>query len=71
LEFLYYNTTNIIQKYLNKKLQNYNMKKTIVTSIRLDEEIWKEAKRHALELDLKVGKFVESAIIHEIQRIKR
>ena len=39
--------------------------------IRMSPEIWKEAKRYALELDLKVGKFVESAIIHEIQRVQR
>jgi hypothetical protein len=47
------------------------MKNTTVTSIRVNSEIWKEAKKCALELDLNIGKFIESAIIHEVQRTKR
>ena len=39
--------------------------------IRINPEVWKEAKKYALELDLKVGKFIESAILHEIQRGQR
>ena len=49
-------------------LQNYIMEETIVTSIRINKEVWKEAKKRAINLDLTVAKFIESAIIHEIQR---
>jgi len=44
------------------------MKKRDTVCIRIDPEIWKEAKKRSLELDLTVGKFVEAAIIHEIQK---
>jgi hypothetical protein len=44
------------------------MSETIVTSIRIKAEIWKEAKKRALDLDMNIGDFVESAIIHEIQK---
>ena len=38
-----------------------------VISIRIDEEIWKLAKRYALDKELTIGELVESSIIHEIQ----
>jgi len=69
--FKYYNTTIIIHYYLDKILQWYNMENTTVTSLRISEEVWKEAKKCSLEHDLTLRKFVESAIIHELQRIKR
>lgn len=47
------------------------MEETIVTSLRINKEIWKEAKRQAFELDLTTAQFVESAIVHEIQRTKQ
>jgi hypothetical protein len=42
--------------------------KTMVTSIRISKEVLKEAKKQALERNLKLGKFIESAILHELQR---
>lgn len=56
--------------FLNIILQNYIMSETIVTSIRIKIDIWKEAKKRALDLDMNIGDFVESAIIHEIQKKK-
>ena len=47
------------------------MKNTTVTSIRIDKDIWKEAKRVSHALELKLSDFIGSAIIHEIQRTKR
>jgi post-segregation antitoxin (ccd killing protein) len=47
------------------------MSETIVTSIRIKAEVWKEAKQRALDLDMHIGDFVESAIIHEIQKKNR
>jgi hypothetical protein len=44
------------------------MEETIVTSIRINKEVWKEAKKKAINLDLTVAKFIESAIIHEIRK---
>ena len=44
------------------------MKDTTVTSIRISKEVLKEAKKTAIERNLKLGAFIESAIIHEIQR---
>lgn len=42
--------------------------KTTVTSIRIKPEILKDAKIAALERGLSVGKFIETAILHELQR---
>lgn len=47
------------------------MSDSIVTSIRIKAEIWKEVKKRATELDVKIGDFVESSLIHEIQRRDR
>jgi len=44
------------------------MDDTIITSIRINKEVWKEARNRANNLDLSLGKFIESAIIHEIQK---
>ena len=44
------------------------MEKTIVTSLRIKEEILHEAKEKALKLKMKLGAFIESAILHEIMR---
>lgn len=67
----YYNTTKIIQNFLYKILQYYSMKEDIVTSMRISKEIWSEAKKCALERDLNIREFVESAILHEIQNNRR
>ena len=36
------------------------MSETIVTSIRIKAEIWKEAKKRALDLDMNIGDFVNT-----------
>lgn len=41
-------------------------RKTI--SIRIDDEIWKKAKIHAIEKDLSFGELVEVSLIHEMQK---
>lgn len=38
-----------------------------VISIRIDEEIWKTAKKYALDKELTFGELVEASLIHEIQ----
>ena len=40
----------------------------IVTSIRINEEVLKEAKVRAIQTDISIGKFIESAILHELKR---
>jgi hypothetical protein len=47
------------------------MSDTIVTSLRIKPEILKDARICALENEITLGKFIESAILHEIQRIKK
>lgn len=47
------------------------MTDSIVTSIRIKNEILKEAKLCALQNNITLGNFIESAILHEIQRIKK
>jgi predicted HicB family RNase H-like nuclease len=42
--------------------------KSIVTSIRINPEILKDAKLEAINRGLKLGKFIETAILHELQR---
>jgi len=39
-----------------------------VYSVRVNTEIWKKAKKFAIDHDLTIGQIVESALIHEIQR---
>lgn len=40
----------------------------ISATIRISEEILKAAKIRAVESDISLGKFIESAILHELQR---
>lgn len=35
--------------------------------IRVDDEIWKTAKRFALDIDLTLGELVESSLLHEMR----
>ncbi len=42
-----------------------------VYSVRVNTEIWKKAKKFAIDRDLTMGQLVESALIHEIQQIQR
>lgn len=70
-QIMYYNTTNKLQKFINFVLQYYIMNgngKSIVTSIRINPEIVKDAKIEAFNRGLKLGKFIETAILHELQR---
>ena len=39
-----------------------------MTSIKIDPEVWKKAKIHALQKGMGIGQLVEAALIHEIQR---
>lgn len=39
-----------------------------VISIRIDEEIWKIAKKYAIDKDLTFGELVEASLIHEMQK---
>ena len=39
-----------------------------VFSVRVDKEIWKKGKKFAIDHDISMSQFVESAIIHELQR---
>ena len=40
----------------------------VVVSIRINPDVWKSAKKFAIDKDLTIGQLVESALIHEIQR---
>jgi predicted HicB family RNase H-like nuclease len=40
----------------------------IVVSMRIDREMWKMAKKYAIDKDLSIGQFVETAILHEVQK---
>jgi len=39
-----------------------------VVSLRVSSEIWKEAKRKSVDLDITIGQFVETAILHELKK---
>lgn len=43
------------------------MRKTV--SLKIEPEVWKEAKRQALERNLTVSAFVETAIIHLVREV--
>jgi len=36
-------------------------------SVRISPDVWKLAKKYALEIDIKVGQLVEIALIHEMK----
>ena len=36
-------------------------------SVRIDEEIWKTAKKYAIDRDLTLGELVEVSLIHEMK----
>jgi predicted HicB family RNase H-like nuclease len=40
----------------------------VVTSIRINEEVLKEAKVRAIQTDISLGQFIENAILHELKR---
>jgi len=39
-----------------------------VISVRIDEEIWKMAKKYSIDKDLTFGELVEASLIHEIKK---
>lgn len=41
----------------------------VTVSVKVSPEIWKQAKRVALERDLKLSQLVESAILREIRNV--
>ena len=42
--------------------------KRVAVSLKIDPDVWKEAKKRAIDRDLTIGKFVETALLHEMQR---
>lgn len=47
------------------------MSKQIVTSIRIDEELWKEAKKHAIDSDISLAELVEKLLKEELEKRRR
>ena len=43
------------------------MAEKISVTMRMDKDVWKEAKKTAVDLDMKVGSFVETAVLHQIR----
>lgn len=43
------------------------MGEKFVTSLRIDKEIWKEAKKHAIEKETTVGKLIEDLLKKELK----
>lgn len=41
------------------------MKETV--SVRVSPDVWKMAKKYALEIEIGIGQLVEIALIHEMQ----
>lgn len=47
------------------------MGKEIVTSIRIDGELWKEAKLYAVKNDITLGELVERLLRQELEKSKK
>jgi predicted DNA-binding ribbon-helix-helix protein len=47
------------------------MSKQIVTSIRVDDELWKEAKKHAIDADLSLAGLIEKLLREELEKRRR
>ena len=63
---------NIYASYLQQcKYEEVNVSKQIVTSIRVDEDIWKEAKKYAIDADISLAELVEKLLKEELERRKR
>jgi|GEM_PF-3079789 len=39
-----------------------------VISVRIDDEIWKMAKKYSIDIGLTFGELVEASLIHEMQK---
>lgn len=44
------------------------MVERFVTSLRIDKQLWKEAKKHAIEKETTIGKLIEELIKKEIKK---
>ena len=42
--------------------------KRITVSCRINPDVWKQAKKYAIDIDMTVGQLVETALVHEIKR---
>ena len=42
------------------------MSEKIVASIKIDSDVWKQFKLRAVELEIPVGAYAETAMIHEL-----
>lgn len=47
------------------------MSKQIITSIRVDEGLWKEAKKFAIDEDLSLAQLIENLLKEELEKRKR
>jgi predicted DNA-binding ribbon-helix-helix protein len=47
------------------------MSRQIVTSIRVDEELWKEAKKYAIDTDMSLAELIEKLLKEELEGRKR
>jgi len=54
---------------LNTLLQYYIiMGEKFVTSLRVDKEIWKEAKKYVIEKEMTIGKLIEDLLKKELKK---
>ena len=44
------------------------MSRQVVTSIRVDEDLWKEAKKYAIDADITLAELVEKLLKQELAR---
>jgi predicted DNA-binding ribbon-helix-helix protein len=44
------------------------MTERFVTSLRIDKNIWKEAKKHAIEKETTIGELIEKLIKKELKK---
>jgi hypothetical protein len=73
----YYITADVPGKHITYKLDylakcnmtDSNATKRVTISIKLSPDIWKQAKRAALERDVTLGQLVENAILREIRSL--
>jgi len=42
-----------------------------VTSIRVDEDLWKEAKKHAIDTDMSLAELIEKLLKQELAKTTR
>ncbi len=47
------------------------MSKQIVTSIRVNEELWKEAKKYAIDTDTSLAELIERLLKEELEQRRR